>query len=146
MNLPFLFLFFSPPTWTLWGTTPCPCASNPLTPSVRVLPDIAPGPRFAPSTPFSASMDSLDLSHPFFSPKAPSRPEIPVPRPSFFTPTAYPRPDPHYNMYDLRPDGSYPPPYSSPGEESLGLLRFPVATDLGRSPEGMVQPILHGSS
>ena len=48
-------------------------------------------------------------------------------------------------MYDPRPAGGYPPPYSSPGEESLGLLEFLVTTDLGGSPQAMVQPILLGS-
>ena len=72
-------------------------------------------------------------------------PKILVPRPSSSTRKAYRRPDPHYNMYDPRADGGYPPPYSWPGEEPLGLLEFPVTTDLGGSPEAMVQPIMHGS-
>ena len=117
----------------------------PTRPASMRLPDVAPGPSFAPSTPYNAPIDSFDLSHPSSSPKAPSRPEIPVPGPSFSTPTAYPRPDPHYTMYDPRPDGGYPPLYSSPSEESLGLLGFPVTTDLGGLPEAMVQPIMHGS-
>ena len=69
----------------------------------------------------------------------------PVYGPSFSTLTAYPRPDPHYAMYDPRPNGGYPPPYSSTGKESLRLLEFPVTTDLGGSPETMVQPLLHAS-
>ena len=48
-------------------------------------------------------------------------------------------------MYDPGPDGCFPPPYSSPGEELLVLLELPVTTDLGDSTDAMVQPIIHGS-
>ena len=117
----------------------------PSRPAPAHLPDVAPGPAFAPSTPYNAPIDSLGLRNPSSSPTAPSWPKFPVSGPSLSTPTAYPRPDPQYSMYDPRPNGGYPPPYSFPGEESLGLLEFPVTSDSGSSPEAMVQPILHGS-
>ena len=98
--------------------------------SVR-LTDVAPGPWFASSAPYRAPIDSFDLSRRSSSLTAPSTPEIPVPGPSFSTPTPYPRPDPHYTMYHPRPGGGYPPPYSSPGEESLGPLEILFTTDLG---------------